>query len=245
MDFEIDAGRTRYTQPEFLKEAQHLVTRLRRLSPGELQKVMSISEKLANLTAERYANWKTPFNSNNARQAILAFRGDVFMDMQVDTYGPAEFDFAQNHLRILTGLYGILRPLDLMQAYRLEMAYKLSIGKARNLYEYWQEKVTASVQRLARKQKSAVLINLASAEYMRVIKIKELNVPIITPVFREKKGDQYKFVTIYAKRARGNMCDFIIQNKIDRVEDIKGFKRSGYRYLKRLSSETQWVFGRG
>lgn len=245
MDFENKAGISRHTRPEFLKEARKLADRLRRLSPGELARLMSISEKLAQLTAERYAGWKTPFDRHNAKQAILAFRGDVFADIQIDTYAAADYAFAQRHLRILSGLYGILRPLDLMQPYRLEMACKLGLEQANNLYVYWQDKVTGSLQRLIRKNLSTVLVNLASAEYLRVVKTKDLNVQVVTPVFREKKGGQYKFVTVYAKRARGNMCDFIIQKKIDRVEDIKGFKRNGYRYLKKLSSANQWVFGRG
>ena len=245
MDFETKTGIIRHTRPEFLKEARKLVERLRKYSPEGLAELMSVSEKLANLTAERYAKWKTPFNPENARQAILAFRGDVFTDLRVETYDTADFDFAQRHVRILSGLYGILRPLDLMQPYRLEMAYKFGMDNSRNLYEYWQKKVTAAVQRMIKKQRAAVFVNLASTEYMRVINTRILDVPIITPVFMEKKGDQYKFVTVYAKRARGNMCDYIIQNKIKRVEYIQAFKRSGYRYLRKPSSDKQWVFGRG
>jgi cytoplasmic iron level regulating protein YaaA (DUF328/UPF0246 family) len=245
MKVDSQPGWTRHTQPEFLDDACRLVEHLRTFSPDDLAGLMSISAKLALQTAEQYAAWATPFTLKNARQAILAFGGDVYADLQPASYSEAVLAFAQDHLRILSGLYGILRPLDLIQAYRLEMAYKLKIAEAGNLYAFWRAKSTGSLLRLIAKQHATGLVNLASAEYLRAINLKDLHLPVITPVFKEKKGGQYKFITVYAKRARGAMCDFIIRNRIRHIQDIKAFNQNGYRYKHSLSSEDKWVFGRG
>lgn len=245
MKFDPQPDWSRHSQPEFLDDACRLVEHLRTFSADDLAGLMSISAKLANQTAEQYAAWATPFTLKTARQAILAFGGDVYADLQPESYSEAEVGFAQDHLRILSGLYGILRPLDLIRAYRLEMAYKLRIADAGNLYAFWRSKITGSLLRVVAKQHATVLVNLASAEYLRAINLKDLHLPVITPVFKEKKGDQYKFITVYAKRARGAMCDFIIRNRIQDIQDIKAFGQNGYAYRHSLSSEDKWVFGRG
>lgn len=244
IDMQPSARKSKHSTPEFYAECASLVKALRTLSVAELVSLMKISEKLAVLNVDRYRNWKMRPDSSNAKQALMAFKGDVFEAMNIDSYTVKDFDFAQQHLRILSGLYGILRPMDLIQAYRLEMATKLSNAKGKNLYEFWGNRIHQSLGALLKKEKSGVLINLASLEYFKAVKADQLKATVITPIFKEQRNSAYRVVAIYAKKARGRICDFIIRNRIDRPEDLKSFNSDGYGFSAKLSNSTQWVFTR-
>ena len=244
LDTESPVLTRRYTIPEFIGDAEMLVSSLRSYGPDALAELMGISDKLARLNVERYQKWKTPFKLKNARQSLAAFRGDVFAGLAVDTYSAEDFDFAQSQIRILSGLYGVLRPLDLIQPYRLEMATRLATFRGSTLYEYWGNKITLSLKRILSEEKTAVLLNLASVEYVKTIKMADLNVSVITPVFQDIKNGKPRTVVIYTKKARGLMCDEIIRNRIVDVEDLKRFKRDGYRFNHARSTDLQLVFER-
>jgi cytoplasmic iron level regulating protein YaaA (DUF328/UPF0246 family) len=244
LDMQLPARISKHSVPEFSTESVSLVKALRKLSVSEMAELMKMSEKLAALNADRYRSWKMRPGPSNAKQALLAFKGDVFEAMDVEPYSAKEFNFAQKHLRILSGLYGILRPLDLIQAYRLEMATRLSIENSSNLYEFWGDQIHQSLRATLKQEKSGVLVNLASLEYFKTIKADRLDTRVITPVFKERQNSGYRVVAIYAKRARGRMCDFIIRNRINRPEDLKAFSRDGYRFRAKLSTDTQWMFVR-
>ena len=244
LDMQPPAHKFKHSIPEFSAECASLIKALRKLSVAELAKLMKVSEKLAVLNVDRYRNWKMRPDSTNAKQALMAFKGDVFEAMNIDTCTIDEFDFAQQHLRILSGLYGILRPLDLIQAYRLEMATRLSTPGGKNLYEFWGNRIQQSLNALLKKEKSGVLINLASLEYFKTVKAHQLKATVITPIFKERRNSAYRVVAIYAKKARGRICDFIIRNRIDRPEDLKSFNLDGYGFRAKLSNSTQWVFTR-
>jgi cytoplasmic iron level regulating protein YaaA (DUF328/UPF0246 family) len=244
LDMQPPARKFKHSIPKFSAESAVLVKGLRNRSVSELATLMKMSEKLAVLNAERYRNWKTRPGPANAKQALMAFKGDVFEAMNIDTYTAGAFDFAQQHLRILSGLYGILRPLDLIQPYRLEMATKLPTGSAKNLYEFWGDKIHQSLSDLLQEEKSGILVNLASLEYFKTVKANRLSAAVITPVFKEQRGSTYRVVAIYAKKARGRMCDFIIRNRLVQPEDLKSFDLDGYRFRAKLSSNTEWIFVR-
>jgi cytoplasmic iron level regulating protein YaaA (DUF328/UPF0246 family) len=244
LDFETPPQISRFTQPELLRKSEYLAKQLKKLSESELSKLMGVSPKLAALTAERYANWKTPFTAANAKQALLAFQGDVYSGIQIEKYTVKEFDFAQKHLRILAGLYGILRPLDLIQPYRLEMATKLATDRGQNLYDFWGTRIYAVLQRSIQQEKSGVLINLCSAEYLKSVLPKRLNAELITPVFKEYRDGSYRSVAIYAKKARGLMCNYVIKNHLTDVDALKDFNEQGYKFNQKISSEKEWLFTR-
>ena len=245
LNFEQPAHLSKYTTPEFLDDSEQLVARLQKLSVSDFSRLMGVREKLAVLNVKRYKSWlKSPAGSD-AKQALLAFSGDIYAAVDADRYKIKDFDFAQKHLRILSGLYGILRPLDLIQPYRLEMATKLKTDRGQDLYRFWGTRINASLNELLKREKSGVLVNLASAEYFKAANPKVLRADVITPVFKEYKDPSYRVVAIYAKKARGLMCDYIIQNRITRVEDIQAFKSDGYRFAPPLSSQSDWVFTRG
>jgi hypothetical protein len=206
---------------------------------------MKVSEKLAKLNFERYSDWQTRLKGSNAKQALLAFKGDIYSGLDIEHYARKEYDFAQKHLRILSGLYGILRPLDLMLPYRLEMATKLATVRGKNLYQFWGTKISESVRSLLKSEKSGILLNLCSAEYFKAIQSDSLDIRIITPVFKEFRDGSYRFITLYAKKARGLMCNYIIQNHIVDTEGLKSFDVAGYQFNKRLSSKDEWIFTRG
>ncbi len=237
-------SKIKHSLPEYADESAALVKVLRKLSVSELAALMKISDKLAVLNVDRYRNWKVRPNSTQAKPSLMAFKGDVYEAMNVDSYTVEAWDFAQRHLRILSGLYGILRPLDLIQPYRLEMATQLPTRSGKNLYEFWGDKIHQSLQTALAKEKSGVLINLASLEYFKTIKADRLNAEVITPVFKEQRGSTYRVVAIYAKKARGRMCDFIIRNRLVKPEDLKSFNLDGYRFQPKLSADTEWVFVR-
>ena len=243
LDFETDCGHNKFTENEFLDDAQLLINEIQKLSSKQLGSLMKLSDKLANLNRNRYQSWSLPFNEENAKQALFAFQGDVYQGLDAQSLTKTQVNFAQKHLLILSGLYGILRPLDLMQAYRLEMGTKFKNKRGKDLYEFWGNKLEENInQRL--KKKDSVLVNLASQEYFKAINPKKLNTPIITPVFKNKKNGEYKMIALFAKKARGMMVRYAIDNKITDVEDLKGFDYEGYKFSKKLSSEQELVFTR-
>ncbi len=244
VDFETPPQTSKFTNPDFLNESNKLIREMRHYSHNDIKKLMTVSDKIAELNVERFKKFKTPFTPKNAKQAVLAFKGDVYTGLNIKDFNAKDLDFAQKHLRILSGLYGLLRPLDLMQAYRLEMGLKLPIKKAKNLYEFWDNQVTEKINSEFKKQKENTLINLASNEYFKVIKKKNLDGTIITPAFKEARGDEFKMIGIYAKRARGLMSRYIIKNKIKDPEELKVFNLNGYKFNKKLSTATNWTFTR-
>ncbi|MFQ5582255.1 MAG: peroxide stress protein YaaA [Mariprofundaceae bacterium] len=245
LDFEHPLQSPSFTQPDFLEQSQVLIEILRNMDSFEIANLMNISLKLADLNVDRYQCWHTPFAPDNARQAIFTFRGDVYQGLDADSLHEGDLDFAQQHLRILSGLYGLLRPLDLMQPYRLEMGTSLATDRGRNLYDFWGPMITASLNKALEAQGDDVLINLASHEYFRAIQPKQLNGRIITPVFKERKGDSYKVVGIHAKRARGLMSRYIIENHLSDPEAIKSFGHDDYAFNADLSTDDTWVLTRG
>ena len=228
------------TLSPFIEESAVLIKDLKKLKSTEIQDLMKVSSKIAELNAERFHQWGLPFDKSNAKAALYAFKGDVYTGLDADTLSEDDLDFAQNHLSILSGLYGLLRPLDLMQAYRLEMGTKFANTGGKNLYEFWGDKITKEIN--TREQK--YIINLASNEYFKAIKKKDLNAEIITPVFKDEKNGTLKIISFYAKKARGMMTRFIIQNRIENVEEIKNFNLDRYAFCEDLSSDKEWVFTR-
>lgn len=245
MDFETPAPIFKSSRPEFCDDSDILVRKLRRLSVKDISKLMGVSEKLAEVNVARYKRWRVSPSESASKPALLAFKGDIYAAMDVENYSMKEFNFAQKHLRILSGLYGILRPLDLIQPYRLEMATKLSTDRGNGLYQFWGNQLTHSLDGMLKQEKSGILINLASVEYMKAIKANQLQADVITPVFKEFRGDSYRVVAIYAKKARGLMSNHIIQNQMTRVEDLQSFNLDGYRFNSKLSSAKEWVYTRG
>ncbi len=203
---------------------------------------MKISDKLATLNANRFAEFSTPFTPDNARQALFAFNGDVYTGLDAQSLSEDDIAYAQQHLRILSGLYGVLRPLDLMQAYRLEMGTKLANSRGKNLYEYWGDTVTTEINKALAAQGDNVLVNLASNEYFKSVKPKQVDGMIITPVFKDKKNGQYKIISFFAKKARGLMARYILQNKVEDVAGLKAFDTAGYYFSEEQSTETELVF---
>lgn len=244
LDYETAPKTRNFTTPDYLGQSQKLINRLRKFSSLDISELMNVSTKIADLNFDRYESWKKPFTMKNAKQAILAFKGDVYTGLDASTFKADDFKFAQNHLRVLSGLYGLLRPLDLMQPYRLEMGTKLKTDVGNNLYEFWGTDITDGLNKQLKKIKSEYLINLASNEYFKSVRPKELNAEIITPAFKEYKNGDYKMIGIYAKKARGLLSRYIIQNKLREPDDIKLFSEEGYRFNKKLSKENNWVFTR-
>jgi cytoplasmic iron level regulating protein YaaA (DUF328/UPF0246 family) len=245
LDYETPPVTKTHTKPAYLKQTQLLIDNLRHYSSMDLAELMKLSMKLSQLNFDRYHNWKTPFTLKNAKQAALAMKGDVYSGLDAQTLDEEGFDFAQRHLRILSGLYGILRPLDLMQPYRLEMGTKLPNEQGKDLYAFWGERITQGINKDLKAQGDDILINLASNEYFKSIKPKLVQGRIITPQFKEKKNGGYRMIGVFAKRARGLMSRYIIDNRLRQAEAIQDFDWEGYRYDKRLSKEDQWVFTRG
>ena len=244
LDFTSAVSSAAHTQPALLKHSQELLEGLKKLSPQDVCRLMGLSDKLGALNYERFQEWSAPFNEDNARQAVLAFKGDVYQGLGADSMSEAELQWAQDHLRILSGLYGILRPLDLMQAYRLEMGTKFATQRGSDLYSFWDGIITAELNDLL-KGSDAVLLNLASNEYFKAIKQKNIHARIVTPIFMDYKTDKYKIISFFAKKARGLMSAFIINNKITCVDDIKAFNSSGYAFNEAMSEGDKWVFTRG
>lgn len=246
LDYESKISTRKFTQPQFLSDSERLVQSLRKLDPDDLAGLMNISAKLAEENYQRYANWQTPFDRSNARQAIFAFKGDVYLGLQAEQFSSADLDFAQKHLRILSGLYGVLRPLDLMQPYRLEMGRRFATPRAKNLYEFWGSKLTDSLNDALGKQSknSRVLVNLASNEYFSALKPNDVNADIITPQFKDWASGKYRVLSFFAKNARGKMAAYIIKNRLKSPEALKAFSEDGYRFDEEESTGSKYVFKR-
>ncbi|MCT8264416.1 peroxide stress protein YaaA [Proteus terrae] len=244
LDFESPLATTHFTQPELLKYSQQLIEECRKLSSSDIASLMKISDKLAGLNAARFGEWQPNFTPENARQAILAFKGDVYTGMQAELFSKDDFQFAQQHLRMLSGLYGVLRPLDLMQPYRLEMGIKLKNNKGSDLYQFWGNTITEALNKALEEQGDNILINLASDEYFKSVNPKKLNAEIIKPVFLDEKNGKYKVISFYAKKARGLMSRFIIQEKLTNKAQLKEFDLEGYQFNSAESEGNTLVFKR-
>lgn len=231
-----------FSQPGLLAQAEILAAQCKNLSPADLSSLMSISDKLGILNAERFNSFTTPFTQDNARQAMYMFNGDVYTGLDAYSLNEQEVAFAQQHLRILSGLYGVLRPLDLMQAYRLEMGTKLANDKGKNLYEFWGESIAQNLNNSLQEIGSEVLINLASNEYFKSVKKSALKAQVITPVFKDCKNGNYKVISFFAKKARGLMARYIIQNRITQAEQLTQFDAAGYYFDEKSSSTASPVF---
>lgn len=244
LDFETPAVATHYSQPDYLEDAAELVDTLKTLEPFQISDLMKVSAALGELNAQRFQQWSVPFNTDNAKQALLAFKGDVYTGLEAESFSDEDFTFAQNHLRILSGLYGLLRPLDLIQPYRLEMGTRLANSRGKNLYEFWGDTQTNALNALAKSEAEPVLVNLASTEYFKSVKAKKLTARVVTPHFKDMKNGQYKMISFYAKKARGMMAALIIKEQIGDVEQLKDIDMEGYRYSAELSKGDDWVFTR-
>ncbi len=231
--------------PEFMGEAAEIVQVLKKYSANRIGKLMSINPKLAQLNFERYQEWQLPFTEENSKPAVFAFNGDVYNGLKVEDYSNDDLLYAQQHLRILSGLYGLLKPLDLIQPYRLEMGTKLKLKRKKNLYEYWENKLTKALNLLLEENKQDLLINLSSNEYYKAIRPSGLSSKIITPVFKDFKNGSYKFMSVFGKKARGLMASYIIKNRLEDPGQIKLFEEDGYYYNDQLTEGNQWVFTRG
>ncbi|MEP0201039.1 MAG: peroxide stress protein YaaA [Halioglobus sp.] len=244
LDYETPPTTRRTTQPQYLEKAARLVDDARELSPDDIRKLMGVSQNIAELNHARFMNWGQPFTLDNAKQAILAFKGDVYTGLEADTLSDEQLRFAQQHLRILSGLYGLLRPLDLMQPYRLEMGLKFKNEGGKNLYEFWGDDITTALNAQLKKSRSNVLVNLASNEYFKSVHATALDADVITPVFKDLKNGKYKIISFFAKKARGQMARFIVEDGLTDVAGLRRFKTGGYRYSKANSSAKEMVFTR-
>jgi len=244
LDYQSPLATTRYTQPELLDHSQRLIDVARKLSALQIKALMGISDKLADLNATRFHDWQPDFTPDNARQAILAFKGDVYTGLQAETFSEEDFDFAQQHLRMLSGLYGVLRPLDLMQPYRLEMGIRLENPQGSDLYQFWDETITQKLNEALAAQGDQVIVNLASDEYFRAVKPKLLDGEIIKPVFLDEKNGKFKVISFYAKKARGLMSRYIIQNRLKTPAQLKDFAVDGYAFDEEISGKGELVFKR-
>ena len=244
LDYESPLATTEYSLPILLSQAEQLIQICRKLTPAEIVSIMHISDKLAGLNAARFEQWKTNFTLENARPAILAFKGDVYTGMQAESFTPEDFRFAQKHLRILSGLYGVLRPLDLIQPYRLEMGTKLNNKHGKDIYAFWGDIITENLNQALSKQGNNILINLASDEYFKAINNKKLDAYVVKPIFLDEKHGKYKLVNFYAKKARGLMSRFIIQNQLKNIEQLTEFNLVGYQFDSAASKDNELVFKR-
>lgn len=244
LDFETQPPVQQHSQPVYQAEAAELVEQLRPLSPQALSDLMSISDKLGTLNAVRYQEWTLPFDLDNAKQAAFAFTGDVYTGLDATSLDQTSLDFGQQHLRVLSGLYGLLRPLDLIQPYRLEMGTRFANQRGKDLYAFWRPLLAKRLAEELATQEQPVLINLASQEYFKAVNSEQLSYRIVTPIFKDWKNDQYKIISFYAKKARGLMCRFQLENQIDHPEGLKDFDLEGYSFNAAMSEENSWVFTR-
>lgn len=244
LKFDVPVVTDKYSQPDFMARSAELIDMLKNYSPAQIASLMHLSDPLAQLNSARYAAWRPDFTPDNARQAVFTFNGDVYAGLAAATLKPKQLEYAQQHIRILSGLYGLLRPLDLMQAYRLEMGTKLPNRCGKDLYAFWGNTVTEALKELLKAQQARALVNLASEEYFKVIKPALLDVPVITPVFEDWKNGQYKVISFYAKRARGLMARYAAVKGIKKVEALKKFDVDGYAYEEEVSTTHTWVFRR-
>ncbi|RMO06481.1 hypothetical protein ALQ47_02033 [Pseudomonas cichorii] len=242
LDYETPPTTERYTQPQYLDHSQELITQLRELTPAQIGELMHLSDKLAGLNAARFGSWTPAFTPDNAKQALLAFKGDVYTGLQAETLTDAQLSYAQDHLRMLSGLYGLLRPLDLMQPYRLEMGTKLANARGKDLYAFWGTRISEWLNQALADQGDDLLLNLASTEYFSAVKRSSLKARIIDTEFKDLKNGQYKIISFYAKKARGMMSRFVITERINNPEALKEFDVQGYRYSAEQSTPDKLVF---
>ncbi len=244
LDFDTPPVTAEHTQPDFLERSAVLVQRLRELSPADLSRLMDISDALAVLNVTRYAEWAPPFTPANAKQALLAFNGDVYEGLDAASLPPAGLAWCQQHLRMLSGLYGLLRPLDLIQPYRLEMGTKLSNAAGKDLYAFWGEDITQALNAAMPQSGPAVLVNLASEEYFKAVRPKALKARIVNCVFEDWKGGRYKIISFYAKRARGLMVRYAASHGLTQPEGLQGFNVDGYAFVPEISDADTYIFRR-
>lgn len=244
LDFDTPPTTRKHTQPEFIDDAETLAKKARSLSRAKLKSLMGISDQLADANYRRFQAFEPPFTLDNAKQAALAFAGDTYVGLDAPTLKADDLQYAQSHLRILSGLYGLLRPLDLIQPYRLEMGIKLPVGGKANLYDFWNGRIAEAINAATAKHKDRTLVNLASNEYIKAVDRTALAGPLVTPVFKEVRDGQAKVLGFVAKRARGMMARWIVENRIDTPDALKKFDAGGYRYQADLSNGENWVFTR-
>jgi len=244
LDYDSPLATEKFSQPDLLSHSQELINHCVKLSPADISSLMGVSDKIAGLNAARFGEWSQPFSSDNARPAVLAFNGDVYTGLDASTLSDDDFDYAQQHMRILSGLYGLLKPLDLMQAYRLEMGTKLENSRGKNLYQFWGEIITDKLNDAVTAQGDDMLINLASNEYFKSVKKKSLKAHVITPAFKDWKNGQYKMISFFAKKARGMMARYIIENRVSDLDGLKRFSSAGYQFNEELSKGNDLVFTR-
>lgn len=244
LDYDSPLATQTYTLPELTDHSSELMEVCRKLTPMDIASLMKVSDKIAGLNAARFAEWQPEFTTKNARQAILAFKGDVYTGLAAETMTDEDFAYTQQHLRMLSGLYGLLRPLDLMQPYRLEMGTKLANPRGANLYQFWGSVITEKLNAALAEQGDNILINLASNEYFKSVKLKSLDAQLITPVFKDCKNGNYKVISFYAKKARGMMARYIIDNRIKSVDELKQFDVAGYYFVPAESTSKELVFKR-
>ncbi|MGI2257755.1 peroxide stress protein YaaA [Shewanella sp. GXUN23E] len=242
LDYDTPAGTDKFTLPGLLDHSQVLIDVCRELTPANIASLMKVSDNIAGLNVARFAQWQPHFTPENAKQALYAFRGDVYTGLDADTLSAPDVDKAQQHLRILSGLYGLLKPLDLMQPYRLEMGTSLKNPRGNNLYAFWGDIITREINQALQEQGDDILVNLASNEYFKAVKAAKVNGRIVTPVFKDLKNGQYKVISFYAKKARGMMARYIIENDINTLADLNKFDAAGYYYCEALSDEFNPVF---
>jgi cytoplasmic iron level regulating protein YaaA (DUF328/UPF0246 family) len=246
LDYATPAHIRTYTEPAFVDDAAELIGGLRKLSPQDIGSLMSISDPLAHLNFQRYADWSTTFSTANAKQAVLAFNGDVYEGFDAKSLSAADLDYAQRHVRVLSGLYGLLRPLDLLQPYRLEMGTRFVNARGKDLYAFWGDRITRALneQLEARSGASRVLINCASTEYFKAVRPKLLAAPVVTPVFEDWKGGRYKIISFHAKRARGLMARYVVENRVAEPHALKAFAVEGYAFDEAASNDATYVYRR-
>ena len=244
LDYDTSLPTDQFTQPRLLADSAELIERCRQLSATEIAKLMTVSEKIATLNVARFHDWQADFDLANARQALFAFKGDVYTGLDAYTLTQPQIAYAQQHLRMLSGLYGLLRPLDLMMPYRLEMGTKLDNARGQNLYQFWDNSITNLINQDLAEQQSELLVNLASDEYYKSVKEAKIKAEIIKPVFLDQKNGKYKVISFYAKKARGLMARFIIEEKIERVSELKAFNIDGYYFDADSSLTGELVFKR-
>ena len=242
LDYETPPATSRFTLPQYLDHSQALIEQLRELSPAQISELMHVSDKIGVLNAARFGSWTPAFTPDNAKQALLAFKGDVYTGMHAEDFSQADFDYAQQHLRLLSGLYGLLRPLDLMQPYRLEMGTKLANARGKDLYAFWGTRISEWLNEALAEQGDDVLLNLASNEYFSAVKRSALNARVINTEFKDLKNGQYKIISFYAKKARGLMSRFVIQERINDPAALKHFDAQGYRFSAEQSKPDSLVF---
>ncbi|GGI68959.1 peroxide stress protein YaaA [Shewanella gelidii] len=244
LDYETPASTDEYTLPSLLPHSEELIKICRELTPAQISSLMKVSDKIASLNAVRFSEWHTGFDLSNAKQSIFAFKGDVYTGLDADSLSQESLHKAQDKLRILSGLYGVLKPLDLMMPYRLEMGTSLMNGRGKNLYQFWGDLITKEINEAGSNEQNGMIVNLASNEYFKAVNKKQLNRQLITPIFKDCKNGQYKVISFYAKKARGLMARYLIENDVNSMEALIQFDVAGYVYAAEESKPDSPVFKR-